>query len=59
MIDFHKLTGFQSDDGNARKSADKHGVGQTEAEQVFFNQPLLVVEDVRHRRSEDRFLAPD
>ena len=27
--------------GNARKSAEKHGVSQAEAEQVFFNDPLL------------------
>ena len=57
MIDFGKLTGFQWDDGNARKSADKHGVSQAEAEQVFFGDPLLVVGDVRHSRSEPRFHA--
>ncbi len=57
MIDFGRLTGFQWDDGNARKSADKHGVSQAEAEQVFFNEPLLVVGDVRHSRSEPRFHA--
>ncbi len=57
MIDFKRLIGFQWDDGNARKSADKHGVAQAEAEQVFFNDPLLVVDDVRHSRSEPRFHA--
>ncbi len=57
MIDFGRLTGFQWDDGNARKSADKHGVKQAEAEQVFFNEPLLVVGDARHSRSEPRFHA--
>lgn len=57
MIDFTRLTGFQWDDGNARKSADKHGVSQTEAEEVFFNDPLLVVSDDRHSRSEPRFHA--
>jgi len=57
MVDFGRLTGFQWDGGNARKSADKHGVSQAEAEQVFFNQPLLVVGDVSHSRSEPRFHA--
>ncbi len=57
MIDFERLTGFQWDDGNARKSADKHGVSQAEAEQVFFNEPLLVVDDALHGRSEPRFHA--
>ena len=57
MIDFGGLTGFQWDAGNARKSADKHGVSEAEAEQVFFNEPLLVVGDVKHSRSESRFHA--
>ena len=57
MIDFERLTGFQWDDGNARKSADKHSVSQTEAEQVFFSEPLLVVDDAWHSRSEPRFHA--
>lgn len=43
--------------GNGRKSADKHGVGQAEAEQVFFNAPLLVVGDCLHSRHEPRFHA--
>lgn len=57
MIDFEWIDGFQWDDGNARKSADKHGVTQSEAEQVFFNEPLLVVDDAGHSRSEPRFHA--
>jgi uncharacterized protein len=57
MIHFERITGFQWDDGNARKSVDKHGVSQAEAEQVFFNEPLLIVEDVPHSRSERRYHA--
>ncbi len=57
MLDFNRIVGFQWDIGNARKSADKHGVQQAEAEQVFFNEPLLVVEDVSHSRSEPRLHA--
>ncbi len=57
MIDFGRLTGFQWDEGNARKGADKHGVSQAEAEQVFLDEPLLVIGDVRHSRSEPRFHA--
>lgn len=57
MIDFGRVIGFQWDEGNARKSAVKHGVSQTEAEQVFFNQPLLVVKDLRHSETEPRFHA--
>jgi uncharacterized DUF497 family protein len=57
MIDFGRLGGFQWDEGNARKSAAKHGVSQTKTEQVFFNEPLLLVDDTRHSRSEPRFHA--
>jgi uncharacterized DUF497 family protein len=57
MILFDRIDGFDWDMGNSRKSVDKHGVGQTEAEQMFFNDPLLVVEDTRHSAGEPRFHA--
>ena len=56
MIDWTKITGFDWDDGNARKN-DKHGVSMAEAEQVFFNDPLLVVADTKHSREESRVHA--
>ena len=57
VTDFARVVGFQWDEGNARKSFDKHSVSQAEAEQVFFNEPLLVVEDVKHSQLEPRFHA--
>lgn len=57
MIDWTALVGFQWDDGNARKSTKKHAVTQAEAEQVFFNQPLLVLPDTRHSHDEIRYHA--
>jgi uncharacterized DUF497 family protein len=57
MIDWTRVEGFEWDHGNARKSGDKHGVGQAEAEQVFFNEPLLVVADPRHSVHEARLHA--
>ena len=57
VVDLARIVGFQWDEGNARKSFDKHGVSQSEAEQVFFNGPFLVVEDVEHSRPELRFHA--
>ena len=57
VADLGRVAGFQWDEGNARKSFDKHSVSQAEAEQVFFNEPLLVVEDVKHSRLESRFHA--
>jgi uncharacterized DUF497 family protein len=57
MIDWARVVGFDWDAGNARKSVDKHGVSQGEAEQTFFNQPLLVLGDERHSAAERRFHA--
>ncbi len=56
MIDFTKITVFDWDEGNACKN-DKHGVSMAEAEQVFFNQPLLVIDDTKHSQGEGRFHA--
>lgn len=57
MIDWDQVEGFDWDAGNARKSGDKHGVSQAEAEQIFFNDPLLVVADMKHSQTEARFHA--
>lgn len=57
MIDYTQIIGFNWDSGNARKSVDKHSVSQSEAEQIFFNQPLLVLEDSKHSQNEVRFHA--
>ena len=56
MVDLAKITNFDWDDGNARKN-EKHGVSMAEAEQVFFNCSLLVLEDIKHSRKELRFHA--
>lgn len=56
MLDLSKITGFDRDDGNARKN-EKHGVSMAEAEQVFFSTPLLFVEDAVHSLNERRFHA--
>jgi len=56
MIDLSKITGFNWDDGNARKN-EKHGVSTAEAEQVFFNAPLLLLEDAIHSQQEPRLHA--
>jgi uncharacterized DUF497 family protein len=56
MLDLSKITGFDWDKGNARKN-DKHGVSAAEAEQVFFNAPLLLLVDAKHSQSEARHHA--
>ena len=57
MIALQAIARFDWDAGNARKSADKHGVSEAEAEQVFFGEPLLLLEDERHSGTELRFHA--
>jgi uncharacterized DUF497 family protein len=57
MIDWTRIEGFDWDEGNARKSANKHNVTKAEAEQVFFNEPLVVVSDEKHSAAEARFQA--
>ena len=56
MFDLSLIVGFDWDGGNARKN-EKHGVNQSEAEEVFFNQPLLLLDDSRHGGQESRFHA--
>ena len=54
MINFSKIVGFSWDDGNSRKSFEKHNVSQGEAEQTFFNDPLLLLPDENHSNKEAR-----
>ncbi len=56
MIDLAQITGFDWDDGNARKN-ERHGVSRAEAEQVFFNAPLLLLPDPGHSEQEPRLHA--
>ena len=56
MLDLAKIKGFDWDEGNARKN-EKHGVSMVEAEQVFFNDPLVVQGDPKHSSHEPRFHA--
>ncbi len=50
-------TGFDWDEGNSPKLRERHGVSQSECEQVFFAEPLLVVWDERHSQHEERWAA--
>ena len=56
MIDLYGITGFDWDNGNARKN-EKHGVSHAEAEQVFINEPLVLLADQGHSSEEMRFHA--
>ena len=56
MIDLIKIIGFDWDDGNVRKN-EKHQVSAAESEQIFFNEPLLLLADTKHSDRESRFHA--
>src|ERR1700742_1438060 len=57
MLDLSDVLGFDWDDGNSLKSADKHAVSQTEAEQVFTDDLLLLTDDAKHSQDEERYNA--
>ena len=56
MGPFDKITGFEWDSGNEQKNV-KHGVATAEAEQVFLDEPLVVLDDRKHSDTEERFHA--
>ena len=55
MIDLSGLDGFQWDEGNRTKNWKKHQVSPSECEEVFFNLPLLLADDVPHSQVEKRY----
>jgi uncharacterized DUF497 family protein len=54
-FDLGEIVGFDWDVGNLTKSLVKHGVTKSEAEQIFYNQPLLISDDESHSTMEPRF----
>ena len=56
VVDLAAITEFEWDAGNRGKNL-RHLVSDAETEQVFFNQPLLLLFDGRHSEVEPRFHA--
>jgi len=54
---FDIFVGFQWDQGNIDKNLIKHNVENWESEQVFFNKPLLVLDNPKHSIPEKRWAA--
>jgi uncharacterized DUF497 family protein len=52
-----QCTGFDWDEGNVEKNWISHKVTAAECEQIFFNLPLVVADDVKHSQKESRFYA--
>jgi uncharacterized DUF497 family protein len=57
MLDLSQIIGFDWDDGNALKSAERHSVTQAEAEQAFADSRVLIADDVKHSQEEARHHA--
>jgi uncharacterized DUF497 family protein len=55
--EFEEFAGFQWDEGNINKNLVEHQVEDWESEQVFFNEPVLVLDDPKHSLVEKRWAA--
>ncbi len=53
-LDIDLIIGFEWDEGNIHKNENKHGLKWSTIEEVFFNEPLLVVKDFKHSNDECR-----
>ena len=51
----HDCLGFEWDKGNIDKNWIKHKVSSSECEQIFFNRPLLIQDDILHSKLEERY----
>ncbi len=56
-ISLPEFKGFDWDKGNLNKNWITHEVTPQEAEQVFFNSPLIVADDIKHSKIEKRYVA--
>ena len=54
---FDRFTGFQWDEGKINKNLYKHNIENWECEQVFFNEPLIILDDPKHSYAEKRWAA--
>lgn len=54
---YENVEGFQWDEGNIEKNWIKHQVSHIECEQIFFNEPLIIADDVKHTQREKRWFA--
>ena len=50
-------TGFDWDDGNLEKNWELHRVPFWEAEEIFFNEPLVIMADREHSGKEALYMA--
>jgi len=52
-----RIRGFEWDKGNIDKSYQKHGITPTQSEEVFLDENLRVIKDIKNSQKETRFIA--
>ena len=52
---FDNCNSFDWDKGNSLKNWERHQVTQGECEQIFFNEPIIVSDDLKHSEVERRW----
>ena len=57
MVDLEKYKGFEWDKGNVDKNYQKHGISPNEAEEVFLDENLKILKDIKHSQKEERMIA--
>lgn len=57
VIDLSELEGFEWDEGNIDKNLLRHKVTNNETGEIFFNEPLIIIPDIKHSKAEKRFVA--
>lgn len=56
-VSLPEFKGFDWDEGNVNKNWESHRVSPHEVEQLFFNRPLIVADDVKHSNTERRYFV--
>jgi len=57
MFDISKIIGFECDKGNIDKSYQRHGIIPNEAEEIFLDNKLKIIKDIKHSQTEKRFIG--
>jgi len=57
MIDLGKIKGFEWDRGNIVKSYKKHKITPNQSEEIFLDEQLKIIRDIKHSQKEKRFIA--
>ncbi|MBU1472918.1 BrnT family toxin [Patescibacteria group bacterium] len=57
MLRLDSFANFEWDRGNLDKSYQKHGIIPNEAEEVFLDERVIIVRDIKHSQKENRFIV--